>query len=125
MNDEPIPINPETLPEVDIQYVDKIIKLVDGSMLIARLLMLEEGADPIDLYVHSPMEIWYDYEENVELHAWIKHSDDLVYTIPIMNVVNISTPERLLGIKYANGFTFEGDEHSDFTTDLTVPDVVH
>lgn len=121
---EPIPINPETQEDVDIQYIDKIIKLLDGSLLIARVLILDEE-DVGNIYVHSPMEIWYDYEENVELHAWIKHSDDLVYTIPMMNVINISTPERLLGIKYANGFTFEGDEHSDFTTDLTVPEVVH
>lgn len=121
---EPIPINPEKQEDVDIQYIDKIIKLLDGSLLIARVLILDEE-DVGNIYVHSPMEIWYDYEENIELQAWIQHSDDIVYTIPMMNVVNISTPARLLGIKYANRFTFEGNEHSDFTTDLNVPEVVH
>ena len=123
---EPIPIKDEDT-EIDINYVDKIIKLDDGTTLIGRVLIFEDDdQDDDNLHVHSPMLLWYEYDEvEVKFQKWVLESDDLIYAVPLHKVMNISTPERIVGIKYASGFTFDDDLYPDFSSDIEIPKHVH
>lgn len=117
---------PQKEDELNISYVDKIIKMTAGNTLIARCILFEdETFDKLPyLTMHSPMEVWVDYDGERHLTKWIPESQDDIFILPSSRVLNISTPEKMIGIQYNNGFVFDGDEHAGFTTDL-IADIIH
>jgi hypothetical protein len=106
--------------EVEITYSDKIFTLIGNVTLIGRIIEVDSKEAEDNFFVHSPMEILYDYEGDAHLRKWITHSDDEIYNIPANHVINVSTPERMLGAKYANGFIFE-EEHREFFNNIIRP----
>ena len=51
---EPIAINPDSEVEIDIQFDDRIVKLIDGTTLIGRMLIFTDDIEEDDsLHFHS------------------------------------------------------------------------
>lgn len=102
MTDE---ITEEQPEKKKMMYLDRIIRLVDNSTLIGRLLMDDDKKMDDFIYVHSPIEIFFNYDTgDYFLHPWIPSSKDVVYTIPLNKVMNLSRPSNHVLQRYIDGF---------------------
>ncbi len=103
---------------------DRLIKLLDGTLLLGRLILDDKNDNKKFLYVHIPLEVFIDDYGSVFLEHWIPVSKDAVYTIQIKNVVNISQPDDELSKRYNDGFktnnynTPEQETLEEFKTNL-------
>jgi hypothetical protein len=84
----------------EIKYIDKIICLDNGDILIGRILT--DGLNETNfIHVYKPMIIQDDMEGNVIMRVWIPESRDDVFSIPIMKVVNISNPHEAFSKEFS------------------------
>lgn len=95
----------------EIIFTDRIIKLLDGTLLIGRLIMDKERDNENFIYVYIPLEIIIDEGGSVFLEHWIPMSKDTVYTIQVKNLINLSRPDDELSERYNSGF--ESNEFSN------------
>lgn len=93
-----------------IQYVNKIIRMSDGSIMIARVLLDDRFQSETYLNVYRPMEIIHDYE-GVFMRKWIPPSDDDVFSVPLAKIMNISNPSKKFIDKYGG---FIDGEYSEY-----------
>jgi len=84
-----------------LKYIDKVITLVNGSILIGRVLVDEEYLNEHSITVFRPMEV-IDDSVDVYLRKWIGPSKDDVYYIPLEKILNVSNPNNMFLSSFEN-----------------------
>jgi len=84
------------VPEgTNLSYKDKIVTLVNGSIIIGRVLVEDDYQEAEALCVYRPMEI-FDDDQSIFMRKWIPPSDDDVYYIPFNKIMTVSAPNKLV-----------------------------
>jgi hypothetical protein len=96
----------------EIKYIDKIICLDTGDILIGRILT--GGLNETNfIHVYKPMLIQDDMEGNVIMRTWIPESSDDVFSIPIVKIVNISNPHDAFSREFSKILMRTDDKQED------------
>lgn len=107
---------PKESDQKDIMFMDRIIRLIDGSLLIGRLILDKKKDNENFIYVYIPLLLTMNDDGDVYMEHWIPMSKDVVYPIQIKNVLGVSRPDDELSIRYSNGF--EVNEFLDSEYDI-------
>lgn len=83
------------------EFVDKLIHLDNGSLLIGRIILHSEQENFV--YVYRPVEIWVD-ETGSHMRAWIPESSDEFFSIPTRKVTSVCEPRNIFMQTYHDTF---------------------
>ena len=85
--------HPENNPEDEVmQYVDKLIYLDGGVLLMGRILVNHNDTESF-VCVFRPAEICIDELAQTTMRPWIPESEDDFFTIPVGKVLNVCAPK--------------------------------
>lgn len=106
--------------EDDISYVDKLITLENGSILIGRVLIDPKFSKEQSISIYRPFEI-YDDNVQVYMRKWVPAAVDDIYQIPTIKIINISNPTKDF-VDYFNEIVTQEYNNSYFTDNINVGD---
>lgn len=77
-----------------LRYVDKLVMLDNGSLLIGRILIDDKYKIPEAIAVYRPMQILRS-ETDVFMRKWIPPSQDDVFMIPMARILTMTNPNSI------------------------------
>jgi hypothetical protein len=107
--------------ELKITFLDKVVKLSNGTTIMGRLILNPERDNENFIYIINPIELSVNMDgSGWTWRSWLPFSKSSIITIPVTKLLCVTEPNEDVLMEYIDNILNLNEEDTDESDDVLI-----